>query len=67
MENGNSKIKQETFCKQYKTLKKNVDITFKRVSLQFSLVKRLWQFSRYYQEIYYQDLIYYSFTNHLLK
>ena len=67
MENGNSKIKQETFCKQYKTLKKNVDITFKRVSLQFSLVKRLWQFSRNYQEIYYQDLIYYSFTNHLLK
>ena len=67
MENGNSKIKQETFCKQYKTLKKNVDITFKRVSLQFSLVKRLWQFSRYYQEICYQDLIYYSFTNHLLK
>ena len=54
MENGNSKIKQETFCKQYKTLKKNVGITFKRVSLQFPLVKRLWQFSRYYQEIYYQ-------------
>ena len=41
MENGNSKIKQETFCKQYKTLKKNVGIAFKRVSLQFSLVKRL--------------------------
>ena len=43
MENSNSKIKQETFCKHYKTFKKNVGITFKRVSLHFSLVKRNFQ------------------------
>ena len=40
--NGNPKIKQDTLCKDYENgVLKNVDITFKILSLQCSRVKRL--------------------------
>ena len=43
MENGNSKIKQDTLCKDYENGGlKNVDIMFKIISLQYSWVKRLY-------------------------
>ena len=43
MENGNSKIKQDTLCKDYENSGlKNVDIMFKIISLQYSWVKRLY-------------------------
>ena len=35
MENGNSKIKQETFCKQYKTLKKTLALRLKELVCNF--------------------------------
>ena len=41
--NSNPKIKQDTLCKDYKNGGlKNVDITFKIISLQCSWVKRLY-------------------------
>ena len=41
--NGNSKIKQDTLCKDYENGGlKNIDITFKIISLQCSWVKRLY-------------------------
>ena len=40
---GNSKIKQDTLCKDYENGGlKNIDITFKIISLQCSWVKRLY-------------------------
>ena len=44
--NGNLKIKQDTHCKDYENGGfKNVDITFKIISLQCSWVKRLYDSS----------------------
>ena len=65
--NGNSKIKQDNFCKDYENVSfKNVDITFKIISLLCSWVKRLYDDSIHDWKLIPSHIITQKLKNHFL-